>query len=120
MQLGISIAFDQSYSCRTCELTDMDLDDDLDHRTWQCNACGKPVDIHLENEDGGSQLVQRRPACELEEGDFIFLEYDISRAAEVMASQPALGRGNKWYLALSGIGYERVERSKYYNCIIRG
>ncbi|MBM6447234.1 hypothetical protein JQF37_26925 [Pseudomonas sp. MIL9] len=121
MPLGISTGFDQRYDCRTCEVTDMDRHEDLDRRTWRCNTCHKPVWIHLANEGGDSQLVERHPACELIVGDFIVLEHDISMGfLEVKGSQPATVKGNKWYLGIERNGRHIVARDQYYNCMPRG
>jgi len=119
MPLGISTAFDQNYACNTCDLTDMDRDEHLDRRTWRCKTCNKPVQIYLENENGDSYLVERLQACELKVGQFITLEYDISQGAfEVLASEPAMGKGNKWYVAFRRLRGQQVERDTHYNRII--
>lgn len=120
MLLGISTGFDQSYECRTCELTDIDRDEDLDHRTWRCKKCGHPVWIHLENEAGDTELVERHPACEIIAGDFIVLEHNISMGLlEIKGSKPATVKGNKWFLGIENVGHHIVERNKHYNCMPR-
>lgn len=120
MSLGFSTAFDQSYECRTCELTDLDRDEDVDRRTWRCKKCGHPVWIHLENEAGDTELVERHPACELVAGDFIVLEQNISMGLlEIKGSNPAMGKGNRWFLGIENVGHHIVERDKHYNCMPR-
>ncbi|WNF54232.1 hypothetical protein [Pseudomonas sp. SG20052] len=121
MPLGISTGFDQRYDCRTCDVTDMDWHDDFDRRTWRCSTCHEPIWIHMANEAGDTQLVERHPACELIAGDYIVLEHDISLGLfEVKASQPAMGKGNKWYLGIEQNGHHRPPRDQYYNCMPRG
>lgn len=120
MRLGISTGFDRRYDCRICEVEDMD-GKNLDRRTWRCKTCNKPVLVHLANEAGDSQLVERHPASELDARDYIVLEHDISLGLfEVKDSKPGMGKGNKWYLAIERNGYDIVERDKYYNCMPRG
>lgn len=118
MTFPISTAFDRHYSCSACGTTDLDRDSDLNDRTWTCNTCGHPVHILLKNDAGHSHLVERHQASQLQAGDYIIQEHGLSHGAvRILASNEAMGKGKKWYLALEGVGHERVEPDRYYNRI---
>ncbi|EKT4472577.1 hypothetical protein QEM11_003468 [Pseudomonas putida] len=111
----LSTNWDQRYDCNTCQLEDMDLDDDIIEKTWTCKACGEPVLIHMED-DEGQFLVRRIPANQLARGDLIYLGNNLSRLIEVNDSSKAQIKNGDWYLALKGIGTRFVESNRYYNC----
>ncbi|MFG3454567.1 MULTISPECIES: hypothetical protein [Stutzerimonas] len=110
--------FDQSYSCSTCRATDLNREDDLDDRVWTCNTCGEPVLIDLADDKGNAYTVVRTLAKELRVGQYIVEDYTLSHGVmRVLASNKAMGKGNKWYLALEGVGHRKVDPDDYVNCI---
>lgn len=113
----IMTAFDKRYFCTRCENDHLGRQSDLNDRHWTCNTCGEPVYIELTDNAGNGFTVERRPAKTLTTNDYVVFEHDLSQLARVYDSKPAMGKGNLWYLALEGFGFDRVDPDRYYNCI---
>lgn len=117
---SISIGYDQRYDCPQCGIQDLDLDTDLDVRSWRCNQCDRPVTIELADDDGNQATVMRRQAQHIRTGHLIYLEHDLGRGAlEIFDSQPAMKPG-MWYLAVQSHRGLTVEPDRYFNCVIMG
>lgn len=115
--MPIMTAFDKRYFCTTCATDNLNRHSDLNDRHWTCNTCGDPVNIELADAAGNGFTVERRPAKMLVTDDYVVFEHDLSQLARVYDSKPAMGKGNLWYLALEGFGFDRVDPDRYYNCI---
>ena len=114
---SIITGFDKHYWCNTCDTQNLERHTDLDDKTWTCITCGDPIKIDLADAKGNSFTVERHQAQTLTRDDYVVLEHDLSLLCRVLASNPAMGRGELWYLALEGYGANKAEPDRYYNRI---
>lgn len=113
----LSTNWDQRYDCDTCKLYELDLDDDINEKTWTCKACDEPVLITMED-DEGQYLVRRIPANQLKKNDWIYDGNNLGRSVRINDSSKAQIKNGDWYLALKDIGKRFVESNRYYNRIV--
>ena len=113
----ITTAYDQRYSCLSCDREHLDRHHDLDERTWTCLTCHGPVHIELDDGKGNTALVVRRQAQHLRVGQhFAYLENDLGQPHAVLFSEKAY-KGGQWHLRLQGFGSLTVEPGHYFNCL---
>lgn len=116
---SFTVAFDRRYDCSTCQTENLTLHDHVNHLTWTCTTCGQPVQISVAGADGLHVTVERHPAQALQPDDIVALEHKPSQRHLVLASAPAMGKGQRWYICLEGFGGNQVEPNRYYNRLPR-
>ncbi|AXQ50984.1 hypothetical protein DZC31_30175 (plasmid) [Stenotrophomonas rhizophila] len=115
--LPITTAYDQQYSCPTCDREQLDRHHELDEHTWTCRTCDGPVLIKLNDGAGNTALVVRNQAQKLRAAQhFVYLENDLATVHAVLLSEKCL-KGGQWHLRLQGYGSRDVDPRHYFNCL---
>lgn len=117
----IATGNDLSYTCTNdaCEFDVLDRDSNLDDHTWTCTACGEPVLIEMDDRAGGSTHVRRYQAQEVEAGQMVYLDNDLSASYLVKGSSPGTGKknGGKVMLGLAKLTGVYFVPDQYFNCV---
>ncbi len=117
MTFRVETVFDQHQACPTGD-DYPDHPTDLDSRTWTCRTCKQSVYIDMADKAGNRFTVERRPAREIHEDDFVvYREKAGITAGRVTASNPYRGKGRLWHLAVEAFGSDRISPEQYVSRI---
>lgn len=112
---------DQSYSCSTCNIQNLDLEEDVDQEDWCCMECGESIDIKMLDDGGHIYLVKRLPARALQHGDSVLMETDYGdprayHSRRVFDACRSVSKPDKWEVAIEKHTRVKVDPDCYYNC----